>query len=487
MKTYWTLTGASLFFFSALLSHPLCYQSFTEELYADNLEVSGNIPEWLNGTLVQTGPGIFDIGGKTVNHWFDGLAVLRRFTILNGAVSFAARPAISEAYTRSMEAGAPHFAGFATDPDRSYLGKIFSIFANDAYDNPAASIVDIGGAVAATSEVPLPIEIDPITLATKGLITFDDTLHGHVCCSHPHVDRSTNEVYGLLIEYKPPSAYQFYKQQPGSMTRELITTIPVDRPSFMHTFAMTDHYLILTHTPLTVSPLSLLNRTTPYASHLKWQPEDGTAFIIVDRHSGELAGILEMEAFYAYHHINAFDSGDTIVLDVVTYDDPTLLDAFALDNLRSHEKTTAFPESQLQRFIIDLTSEEITVNTVAACSLELPCINPEKRQQPYRYVYGIGISPDMFGDGVHKVDLTTGESISWNREGCCCGEPLFIAQPGAVDEDDGVLLLIVTDTKAECTRLVILDARDLKEKGHAVLPRILPYGLHGKFYVDGGY
>ena len=483
-----TLIWVSVLFFCPIFSltaHPSCYQSLTEELRYDTLEVTGTIPAWLNGTLVQTGPGLFDIGDKTVNHWFDGLALLRRFTIDNGTVSFAARFLESDAYSYSLKANAPYFAGFATDPDRSYLGKLFSIFTNDAYDNAAVAIVDIGGKIAATTEVPQPIEFDLITLDTIGVITFDDSLHGHVCCPHPHIDRVTGETYGLLIEYKPPSTYQFYKQKPDSLTRELITSIPVDRPSFMHSFAMTDRYLILTHTPLTVSPLSLLNRTTPFSSHLKWQPDDGTTFIVIDRHSGETVGVFESEAFYTYHHINAFDHQGTIVLDVVTYDDPTLLEAFALDNLRSHEKSVAFPKSKIKRFTIDLDNEEIAVHIVADCSLDMPCINPEKRQRPHRYVYGIGMSPAVFGESVLKVDLTTGESISWNRDGCYCGEPLFIARPGGVDEDDGVLLVIVSDVTEECTRLVILDARDLNEKGCAVLPHILPYGLHGKFYSKG--
>ena len=485
MKRIRTLAWASFLFLYPifpLVAHPLCYTSLTQELSFDALEVTGTKPSWLNGTLLQTGPGLFEIGDTTVNHWFDGLALLRRFTINNGSVSFAARLLESDAYIRSIEAGAPHFIGFATNPDRSYIGKVLSIFANDAFDNAGVAIVDVGGRVAATTEVPIPIAFDPETLETVGPITYDDDLFGHVCCSHPHIDRVTGETFGLLIRYSATSTYQFYKQAPGKIDRELIASIPVDRPSFMHTFAMTERYLILSHAPLTVSALSLLNRTMPFSSHLVWQPEDGTTFIVVDRVSGDVVGVFETETFYTYHHINAFDDGGSIVLDIATYDDPSILDALWLDNLRSYEKSVPFPCSQIKRFTIDLDDEAVAVHTISVCSLDLPCINYEKRQRPYRYVYGIGMSPEAFGDGVIKVDLESGESIAWRAPGSYCGEPLFIARPDAEDEDDGVLLVVVSDVVEECTRLMILDAGDLKEKGCAVVPHILPFALHGKFY-----
>ena len=43
------------------------------------LDVSGTLPSWLEGALLRTGPSKFEVGARTYNHWFDGLAMLHRF------------------------------------------------------------------------------------------------------------------------------------------------------------------------------------------------------------------------------------------------------------------------------------------------------------------------------------------------------------------------------------------------------------------------
>ena len=47
---------------------------------------TGEIPSWLEGTLIRNGPGITKVGEDEYNHIFDGLAVLHRLHIQNGKV-----------------------------------------------------------------------------------------------------------------------------------------------------------------------------------------------------------------------------------------------------------------------------------------------------------------------------------------------------------------------------------------------------------------
>ena len=51
------------------------------------LSLQGTFPPWLAGSLVRTGPAKFDIGSTTVNHWFDGMAMLHRFCFADGQVT----------------------------------------------------------------------------------------------------------------------------------------------------------------------------------------------------------------------------------------------------------------------------------------------------------------------------------------------------------------------------------------------------------------
>lgn len=40
--------------------------------------VKGNIPKWLNGSLLRNGPGSLKVGDTTYNHLFDSAALLHK-------------------------------------------------------------------------------------------------------------------------------------------------------------------------------------------------------------------------------------------------------------------------------------------------------------------------------------------------------------------------------------------------------------------------
>ena len=51
----------------------------------------GSLPPWLEGRLVQNGPGKFTVGQDTYRHLFDGSALLQQFTISGGEVTYLCR------------------------------------------------------------------------------------------------------------------------------------------------------------------------------------------------------------------------------------------------------------------------------------------------------------------------------------------------------------------------------------------------------------
>jgi len=54
-------------------------------------QLTGNIPTWLSGSLIQNGPGKFSFGSDVFKHLFDGSAVLQKFTIANGNVHYSCK------------------------------------------------------------------------------------------------------------------------------------------------------------------------------------------------------------------------------------------------------------------------------------------------------------------------------------------------------------------------------------------------------------
>lgn len=52
------------------------------------LILAGSIPEWLTGSLIRVGPGKFTVGPHKFKHWFDGMAVLHKFSFKQGMTRF---------------------------------------------------------------------------------------------------------------------------------------------------------------------------------------------------------------------------------------------------------------------------------------------------------------------------------------------------------------------------------------------------------------
>ena len=64
----------------------------------------GIIPSWIDGRLLQNGPGKYKFGDTKFNHVFDGSALLHRFNIVKGKVSYQCRFLNSQSYEKNQAA-----------------------------------------------------------------------------------------------------------------------------------------------------------------------------------------------------------------------------------------------------------------------------------------------------------------------------------------------------------------------------------------------
>ena len=104
----------------------------------------------------------------------------------------------------------------------------------------------------------------------------------------------------------------------------------------------------------------------------------------------------------------------------------------------------------------------------------------------YRYAYGVSYTaPGRFVDALVKIDVERGDSRSWHEDGCYPGEPVFVPRPGGADEDDGVNLSVVFDSRAGASFLLVLDSASFTERARVALPHAIPFMLHGQFDPGG--
>jgi beta,beta-carotene 9',10'-dioxygenase len=454
------------------------FETLEREVVIDQLPVSGALPAWLGGSLLRTGPAKFEAGERSLNHWFDGLAMLHRFSFGEGVVSYACRFLDTPAY-RAAARGRLEYAEFATDPCRSLFKRVQTAFAPSAQlggHNANVNVSRFGENFVAMTETPMPVVFDPETLET--LDVEPPPAPGHHSTAHPHLDPVRREAINYVVRFSGVSQYRFFVQSADAAPRRL-ARIPVTRPAYVHSFGLTERHLVLAEGPLVVNPTRMLLSGRPFIENFRWEPERGSRFLVVDRETGRLRGTFEAEPFFTFHHINSFERDGELVVDLSAYDDASIMDGLYLDHLRAGESLT--PPTP-RRYVLDLEGGEVRSELLAEVDFELPRIAYRTHNgRPYRYTWGVG-GTGSFAGGIVKVDVERRDFSTWSREGQYPGEPVFVPEPGADAEDAGVLLSVVLDAERGTSFLLVLDAATLEERARAEVPHHIPFSFHGQHF-----
>ena len=449
------------------------------EVVVDELELSGELPSWLAGSLLRTGPAKFEIGEQRMRHWFDGLAMLHRFTLEHRRVSYGNRFLQSRSYMAAREQGRMVYSEFATDPCRSLFRRVQTLFSGGGVvpDNANVNITRLGERFIAMTESPLPVQFDPHTLQAAGVRPYK--VPGLLVTAHPHSDRASGGMLNYAAKLGARNSYRFFAVAPHESKPRVICSLPVREPAYMHSFGLTERWLVLAEFPYVVNPLALALSGRPYIENYRWKPEFGTRFTLVDRATGEATTGFQTDACFAFHHVNAYEDGGEVIVDLCTFPNAGIVEDLYLDRLRAGKPVTP---SALTRFRLRPADRSVRRERLAEEGIELPRINYGRcNERPYRYVWGNGYGADGWFEKILKIDTTDGTTLSWSQPGCYPGEPVFVARPEAEHEDDGVLLSVVLDAEAETSFLLVLDAADLSELARAQAPHHIPFGFHGQF------
>ena len=458
----------------------LGFQDLDAELEPAELDVEGALPDWLGGSLLRTGPARWDLEAGSVRHWFDGLAMLHRFAFADGRVTYANRFLRSRAFQAAERDGRLAFREFATDPCRSAFKRISTLFdgRSQQTDNGAVNITRLGDEYLALTETPLPVAFDPRTLETIGVRGEPPA---DLSTAHPHHDPQRGELVGHGVRLGARSSYVLYAQR-DTADRRVVASVPVRRPAYQHSFGLTRRYAVIFEGPFVVNPLTLALADRPFIENFRWQPDQGTRFWLVDRDRGGVGGPWTSEPFFCFHTVNTYEQDGDVVIDLVAYDDASVVHSLGLGRLRAGEPV---PAPELRRFRLPLRGPgPIRGEALSGARIELPRIDYRRRNgRPYRTTYGIAADHGpLFGGGIVKLDVVTGEAERRQEPGAYAGEPVYVPRPGAEQEDDGVLLSVVLEPDRGASSLLVLDAGDLSELARARVPHHIPFGFHGQHF-----
>uniref|UniRef100_A0A671LG56 Beta,beta-carotene 15,15'-dioxygenase-like n=2 Tax=Sinocyclocheilus anshuiensis TaxID=1608454 RepID=A0A671LG56_9TELE len=495
-------------------------------------EVKGLIPEWLQGTLIRNGPGLFSLGETRYNHWFDGMALLHSFTIKKGEVTYRSKYLRGDTYNSNTQANRIVVSEMGTmaypDPCKNIFSKVITFLSHtipDFTDNCANNIIKYGNDYHATSETNYIRKIDPITLETQDKVDYLKYLPANIVASHTHYDKEGNSYsMGTCIAEKGKTKYMLFKVPGGSRSdgspplksAEVVCTVPCRSlltPSYYHSFGMTDNYFVFIEQPLKLDILKMATaylRRVSWASCMKFHPEDSTLIHLIDRKTKKEVRIkFYTGAMAVYHQVNAFEDDGHVVFDVICYDDNGLYDMFYLDKLKEQMGAeTMYCKPTCKRFVLPLsdmgeTGEDLVklkYTTASAVKekdgkvlcqgevlcdgVELPRINYNFNGKKYRYSYLCCV--DIYPVAKKVLSVNTFHKNQTHDLGDgFASEPVFIPRPDAVDEDDGVVLTSVINAKpAQGGFLLVLDSKSFKEIARACIDVDFHMDMHGYFIPD---
>lgn len=508
------------------------------------LQVTGKIPAYAAGTLYRTGPGKSQLQteeGQTfhLSHWFDGLSQTHRFQIIDSGESeptrvlYNSRFSTDELIEYVRKTGSLARLGFGQkrDPCKSIFNKVQSEFSPPT--GPSGMNIGVTLSVNMPGLDPQPEgesterwgasqgirtlyaktdyngfkKLDPETLEPIGLAT-QESLHpeltGPLAASHARSDPKTGDMFNFNLELGRTCTYRVFGVSASTGKTTIFAAFP-GTPAYLHSLLITEDYVLLCVWNSHINPLVLKEKSF-MDSIIPTDPSQPATWYVVDRKHGKgLVATYESPAFFCFHTINAWQEPSKedptktdIVADLVRMDSTDFITSLYYDNLISsrpsakeytaHRKNSL--RSTITRFRLpalpsspssDILKATVEWSAGKSLSPELPTMNPTRVTEKYRYVYATTFRGEAtLADGIMKFDCESQESRLWSRHGHSTGEPIFVANPEGVSEDDGVLLSVVLDGLSGNSYLLCLDARDLTELGRANVKGPVGFGFHGQ-------
>ncbi len=434
-------------------------------------DVVGELPTDLAGVFVRNGSNPkFPPSGRY--HWFDGDGMLHAIHVENGHAVYRNRYVVTEALTAEIAAGAAIWSGVNERPNFAHAGGPFKDTAN-------TDLVFHRGRLLALWWLGGPCyEIDVPSLDTVGRYDFGGTLPS--LTAHPKLDPVTNELMVFDYDVLPPYLTYGVVGADGTLVHQ--TEVELPGPRLMHDLAITAHHTILMDFPLMWDPDLLAQGRTK----VTFRDDLPARFGVIPRHaSGDQVRWFEAESCYMYHAINAWETGDEIVLVGCRIDNP-LRDG---DRAGVPHIDVLRLEPYLYEWRFDLNTGAVRERALDDVMTEFPRMDNRRLgvESTYAYSPRIAPAPELLFDGFIKYDTSTGDSETHEYgDGRFGGETVFAPRVGATAaDDDGYVLTFVTDARTGHSEVVVVDARRVADEPvcRIQIPQRVPIGYHS-WWID---
>lgn len=452
---------------------PTVHETTTSEL-----PVTGELPADLCGAYVRNGPNqVFE--PTNLYHWFDGDGMVHGVYFRDGKAWYRSR------FVRTAGLDDEYRAGQAIWP--GVMGKFdFDLPRHFLKDTANTDVIHHGGDLLALWYLcGEPYRLDPLTLEPRGVHDFAGQRHTTVS-AHPKVDERTGElVYFTLSEFEPPYMRVGVVSRDGELVHDVAIDLPGVRAA--HDLTITENYTILHDFPFFHDPVVLREHGYRVA---RFHPDLPSRFAVMPRRGdGDSVRWFEFEPGYVLHMVNAWEEGDTIVMDGCFQPEPAIRrdpGEGALASMLGYLRI----RSHLRRWRMNLVTGETHEEQLDDLNVEFCLPDTERYGEKTRYSYHQHIPEDVYTvlfHGLVKYDHEDGSATRYDYEpGWHASEAPFARRSGSADddaEDDGYVVTIATRDRTWESECWVFRAQDIARGpvARVKLPSRVPTGFHAKW------
>jgi len=466
---------------------PLLERCFLFDAIEDSRPVTGitgDIPEWLRGSYYVNGPARFERAGQRVNHWLDGDGMVCSLRFSDDGVRFTSRFVQTPKLRDEEAAGRFLYRGFGTSFPGDRLRRKVML------EPPVnVSVYPWAGRLLAFGEQCLPIELDPVTLETRGQFDFAGSVNeASPFAAHAKVDPVTGNLlnFGISFSATEPMLNVYEFRPSGELLRR--RRHPLRHQHAVHDFGFTANSTVFYLSPLLMDFGRFLSENLSVMEALVWSPEKGARIMVAPRDSKTTpAFTVEVDPRYSLHMVNCFEDDRTITVDVLEMDQAIYPEYQPIPNLFQNA-----PLCRPTRYLIDRESQSIRERIAMDYELcpDFPSIDARRAGQSCQDFWMLAIGScgqpgRKFFDRVVRGSWKSGTvSDGWIAPPghYLGGEPVYIANPQ--NPDDGIVIvqhLVPSEGRAE---FLLFDGYSLNSGPVATLPPGYPIhpGFHASFH-----